>query len=145
MIYDSLTHIHNYRGLGDVYTALQFLATTDFSAMELGRYELSDSIYYMVQEYDTAPKTVSEAHKAYIDIQLIVSGREVIGVAPIECDKQLVEEKPEKDVWKYTCDTQPITLADGQFMVLYPEDIHMPGATLGAPVHCRKVVAKVKV
>ena len=72
------------------------------------------------------------------------SGEEVIGVAPIECEKELVDAKPEKDVWHYTCDTQPMTLHAGEFMVLYPSDIHMPGATLGEPVACRKIVVKVK-
>ncbi len=144
MIFDSLRHIENYKGLGDVYTALEFLKNTDFSDKDLGKYVLTENIYYMVQEYDTAPKTVSEVHEQYIDIQLIVSGRELIGVAPLECEKTLVEAKPEKDVWKYTCETQPMWLTDGDFMVLYPSDIHMPGATDGEPVHCRKVVVKVK-
>lgn len=144
MIFDSLKHIDNYQGLGRVYEALKFLAETDFSATELGKYTLTDDIYYMVQEYDTKPKTVSEVHEQYIDIQLIVSGEEIIGVAPIECEKQLVDAKPEKDVWHYTCDTQAMTLHAGEFMVLYPSDIHMPGATLGDPVAVRKVVVKVR-
>ena len=145
MIYDSLKHIDNYKGLGDVYTALKFLAETDLSGQELGRYELNDRIYYMVQQYETKPKTVAEAHEQYIDIQLLLAGEEVIGVASIDADKELVDAKPEKDVWHYTCATQPVTLTAGEFMVLYPSDIHMPGATLGAPVACRKVVVKVKV
>ena len=145
MIYDSLKHIDNYKGLGDVYTALKFLADTDLSGQELGRYELNDRIYYMVQQYETKPKTVSVAHEQYIDIQLLLAGEEVIGVASIDADKELVDAKPEKDVWHYTCATQPVTLTAGEFMVLYPSDIHMPGATLGAPVACRKVVVKVKV
>lgn len=145
MIFDSLKHIENYKGLGDVYDALAFLAKTDFSAMELGKYVINENIYYMIQEYETKQKTVSEAHEKYIDIQLLVSGNEVIGVAPIECEKQLVEANPEKDIWKYTCETEPIALAENDFMVLYPSDIHMPGATLGESVKCRKVVVKVKV
>jgi YhcH/YjgK/YiaL family protein len=144
MIFDSLKHIDNYQGLGRVYEALKFLVETDFSTTELGKYELTDDIYYMVQEYDTKPKTVSEVHEKYIDIQLVLSGEEVIGVAPIECEKELVDAKPEKDVWHYTCDTQPMTLRAGEFMVLYPSDIHMPGATLGDPAAVRKVVVKVK-
>ena len=144
MIYDSLKHIDNYKGLGEVYTALEFLAKTDFSNYELGKHTLTDNIYFMVQEYSTAVKTVAEVHEKYIDIQLLLSGEEIIGVAPIECQKELVEAKPEKDCWKYTCETQPIKLTAGEFMVLYPNDIHMPGATLGESKFCRKVVVKVK-
>ncbi len=145
MILDNLKHVDNYKGLGEVYTALKFIAETDFSSYELGKYVYNDNIYFMVQEYQTAIKTVSEVHEKYIDIQLLLSGKEVIGVAPIECQKELVEAKPEKDVWKYTCATQPIAISAGEFMVLYPSDIHMPGATLDESTPCRKVVVKVKV
>ena len=121
------------------------MAETDFTNMEIGKYELNENIYYMVQEYETKPKTVAELHEKYIDIQLIVSGKEVIGVAPIEIDKELVEAKPEKDVWKYTCETQPIWLTDNEFMVLYPNDLHCPGVAVDGAANCRKVVVKVKV
>ncbi len=145
MIYDSLKHVENYKGLGEVYNALKFLSQTDFSKYEVGKYELNENVYFMVQEYDTAVKSVSEVHEKYIDIQYLISGVEVIGVAPIESQKELVEAKPEKDVWKYTCSTQPVTLSAGEFMVLYPSDIHKPGdAKNGVPVKCRKVVVKVK-
>ncbi len=144
MIFDNLKHVDNYKGLGDVYTALKFIAETDFSTYELGKYVLNDNVYFMVQEYQTAKKTVSEIHEKYIDIQLLLSGTEIIGIAPIDTKKELVEAKPEKDVWKYSCDTQPITLSAGEFMVLYPNELHMPGATLGESALCRKVVVKVK-
>ncbi len=145
MIFDNLKHVDNYKGLGDVYTALKFIAQTDFSTYELGKYVLNDNIYFMVQEYQTAVKSVSEIHEKYIDIQLLLSGNEIIGVAPIDIEKELVEAKPEKDVWKYSCKTQPIALSAGEFMVLYPNELHMPGATLTDSVACRKVVVKVKV
>ncbi len=145
MIYDNLKHIENYKGLGEIYTALKFLAQTDFSSYALGKHVLNDNIYFMVQEYQTSKKTVSEAHEQYIDIQLLISGEEIIGVAPIECQKELVEAKPEKDCWKYACETQPIKLTAGEFMILYPNDIHLPGSTLGESVNCRKIVVKVKI
>ena len=47
---------------------------------------LGDNIFYMVQSYDTDPsKTVSEAHRKYIDIQFMVEGEEIICVADIGC------------------------------------------------------------
>ncbi len=148
MIFDTLKNIENYRGLGRVYTALEFLKNTDFDAMKLGRYELDgDNIFYMVQSYDTDPqKTIAEAHKKYIDIQFMVKGEELIGVAPIGCDEKETEAKPQNDVWFYECKTEPITLISDSFMVLYPNDLHCPGvATNNTPMTCRKVVVKVKV
>ncbi len=148
MIFDTLENIKNYKGLGRVYTALKFLAETDFSQMELGRYELEgNDIYYMVQSYDTAPaKTIAEAHKKYIDIQFMVEGEELIGVAPISCEKIETQAIPENDVWFYECKTEAMTLIEGSFMVLYPNDLHCPGvATNNKAMTCRKVVVKVKV
>ncbi len=147
MIFDTLENIKNYEGLGRVYIALEFLAKTDFSQMELGRYELDgDNVFYMVQAYETDPdKTISEAHKKYIDIQFMVDGEEIIGVAPISCEKTETEAKPENDVWFYECKTEPLTLFSGSFMVLYPNDLHCPGVSVSKPKTCRKVVVKVKV
>lgn len=88
MILDSLDHIENYKGLGRVYDALKFLAETDFSKHAIGRFELADDMYYMVQEYATKPDNKTEAHEQYIDVQCIISGREVIAVAPIQCEKR---------------------------------------------------------
>lgn len=148
MIFDTLKNVDNYKGLGRVYDALKFLSETDFSKIELGRYELDgDNIFYMVQSYDTDPdKTISEAHKKYIDIQYMVEGEEIIGVADISEDKELTEAKEENDVWFYDCKTEPLTLSAGKYMVLYPNDLHCPGvATKGKALTCRKVVVKVKV
>ena len=147
MIFDTLENIKNYEGLDKVYTALKFLAETDFTKMELGRYELQgDDIFYMVQRYDTDPdKTIAEAHKKYIDIQFMVDGKEIIGVAPISCEKTETEAKPENDVWFYECKTEPLTLIKNSFMVLYPNDLHCPGVAVDGAKACHKVVVKVKV
>lgn len=148
MIFDTLKNVDNYKGLGRVYDALKFLSETDFSKIELGRYELDgDNIFYMVQSYDTDPdKTISEAHKKYIDIQYMVEGEEIIGVADISEDKELTEAKEENDVWFYDCKTEPLVLSTGKYMVLYPNDLHCPGvATNRTALTCRKVVVKVKV
>ena len=145
MIFDRIENVNNYKGLGRVYTALKFMAKTDFTQIPIGKYELDDNIYYMVQQYDTNPdKTVAEAHKKYIDIQYIVKGEEIIAVAPIQTEKKLVDAKEEKDLWHYECETQPVVLKDGDFMVLYPSDLHLPGKAVNEPSEVLKVVIKVK-
>ena len=146
MIFDTFAHIDNYQGLGRVYTALKFLAETDLSTYKEGRYEIDgDNIFFMVQQYNSAVgKTISEAHRTYIDIQLLLAGEEVIAVAPLANGMEPVEARPESDAWFYDCKTQPIVITPGSFMVLYPNDIHLPGMANGAPAPCRKVVVKVR-
>jgi YhcH/YjgK/YiaL family protein len=145
MILDSLNHIENYKGLGNVYKALEFLKNTDFSKMEVGRYELSDDIYYLIQEYDCIERCVGEAHKKYIDVQYIFEGEEVMTVASIDCEKKLVEENPEKDVWFYSCESTPFLLKEGNFAVYFPNDIHMATVVPNKKTSVKKVVVKVKV
>lgn len=145
MIFDSLKHMDNYKGLGKVYDALTFLKNTDFSKMAVGRYELNDDMFYMVQEYEPTQKVTGEAHKSYIDVQYLISGTEVLAVAPIDGEKELAEARPEKDVWFYTCKAQPVILSADDFMVLYPNDIHQPGPAVDEPVTVRKIVVKVKI
>ena len=146
MIFDRIENINNYKNLGGVFKGLKFLAETDFTKIPVGKYELDGkNIYYMVQSYETKPdKTISEAHEKYIDIQYIVKGEEIIAVAPIQCDKKLTDAKEEKDVWHYECETQPMVLKDGDLMVLYPSDLHLPGKAVNEPKEVLKVVVKVK-
>lgn len=145
MIFDTVEHIDNYKGLGRVYDALKFLAETDFSVIPVGKYQLDgDNIYYMVQEYETSPERKIEAHLKYIDIQAVLEGEEIIGVAPISVEKTLKQECPEKDCYYYDCETQNIVIKPGNYLVLYPNDIHKPGVSVDEPKKCRKVVIKVK-
>ena len=148
MIFDTLDNVKNYAGRGRVYEALEYIAKNDFSDEQVGRYEVDgDNIYYMVQEYNSrVGSTLSEAHKKYIDIQLLLEGTEIIGYAPIAEAGKAVEEKPEKDYCLYECDTQPLTLTKGYFAVFYPQDVHLPGQAVNdIPSQVRKVVVKVLV
>ncbi len=145
MIFDTIEHVKNYKGLGRVYDALEFFAKTDFSKLPLGKVEVDgDKIFYIVQEYETAPEREVEAHFNYIDIQAIIEREEIIGVAPITVEKTVKVECPENDYCLYDCETQPILMKPSYFLVLYPNDLHRPGVSVGAPAHCRKVVIKVK-
>ena len=144
MILDSLNHIDNYAGLGRIYDGLKLLAETDFANHPAGRFDLADDLYYMVQDYTTKPENKVEAHEKYVDIQCVISGEEVIAVAPIECEKTVTEAIPDRDVWSYDCATQPVTVKAGMYMILWPNDLHKPGLTLGQPAVCRKVVVKVR-
>ena len=147
MIYDAIKNYKNYEAPTRLYRALRFLAETDWTQVEYGRYELDgDNIYYMVQDHTPKGEAAkAEAHRKYIDIQAMIEGTEIIGIAPIEADKTEIEAKPEKDAWFYTCATQNLELYAGSFMIFFPNDIHRPGLYEGAPQQCRKVVIKIKI
>ena len=147
MIFDTVEHVKNYQGLGRVYEALEFLASTDFSGLPTGKQELDgDNLFYMIQEYETEPANCrqAEGHFKYIDIQAVLCGEEVIGVAPITAEKTMTKDCRESDYCLYECETQPILMRPGYFLVLYPNDLHKPCCCVDSPAKCRKVVIKIK-
>ena len=149
MLYDSLKHIEFYKGIHPgVYRALEILRDTDFSQLEDKRYEVDgDNLFFFLQSYETKPDNdTPEAHRKYIDIQFLVSGREKMGVAPLEDMSEEVEARPDGDIWFYRGPMDYITLTAGdRFAVLWPGDAHAPSIAVNSPAPCRKCVVKVKV
>ena len=149
MLYDSLKHIEFYKGIHPgVYRALEILRDTDFSQLEDKRYEVDgDNLFFFLQSYETKPDNdTPEAHRKYIDIQFLVSGREKMGVAPLEDMSEEVEARPDGDIWFYCGPMDYITLTAGdRFAVLWPGDAHAPSIAVDSPAPCRKCVVKVKV
>ena len=149
MLYDSLKHIEFYKGIHPgVYRALEILRDTDFSQLEDKRYEVDgDNLFFFLQSYETKPDNdTPEAHRKYIDIQFLVSGREKMVVAPLEDMSEEVEARPDGDIWFYRGPMDYITLTAGdRFAVLWPGDAHAPSIAVDSPAPCRKCVVKVKV
>lgn len=149
MLYDSLKHIEFYKGIHPgVYRALEILRDTDFSQLEDKRYEVDgDNLFFFLQSYETKPDNdTPEAHRKYIDIQFLVSGREKMGVAPLEDMSEEVEARPDGDIWFYRGPMDYITLTAGdRFAVLWPGDAHAPSIAVDSPAPCRKCVVKVRV
>ena len=115
----------------------------------VGKYELEDGAYVSVQEYTTKARSEAkyEAHKKFIDIQLILSGRELIAVTPIEKMEIKDEYNEAKDVmfFHHNDECTDYVLEPGDFLILYPQDVHMPGVCVNERSLVRKIVVKVPV
>ena len=146
MIHDTLDHLFRYEGMHPgVLRGLKFLAETDFSALPDGRAEIDgDNVFANVMTVDTKPMNdTPEAHRKYIDIQYLISGREHIDVGPLEAMTEEVKANPQGDIWFYHGPMDRVTIGDGRFAVLFPGDAHAPGIAAEKPETVRKVVVKV--
>lgn len=150
MIYDRFENIDLYFGKDDkLYCVLQFAADFDTSQPD-GKYEIEgNDIYAMVMSYDTKPadELKFEAHKKYIDVQLLLAGREFLDVS---LDNGLKIDTPyseEKDVVLFdpAGNCTSVLLEDGNFVILYPHDVHQPGRQITGAESIRKMVIKVRV
>ncbi len=126
--------------------AFDYIAQIDIYTLPVGRHEVDNNMYVLVQEYITKPKAEGkwEAHRRYIDLQYVVQGAEGMGYANIH-HLQQGEYIPEKDFLPLFGEGEQITLRSGCFVLLFPEDAHMPGMALGESEPARKIVVKIAV
>jgi biofilm protein TabA len=149
MIVDRLDNAALYSGLdAGIKTALEWLQNTDLSNLDTIRYDIDgDNIYAMVQAYDSKPASEGkwEAHRKYRDVQYVAAGLESIGYAHLSTLKVSQEYNDTDDYLLAEGEGDHVTMPAGTFMILAPEDAHMPCIAVGAPAPVRKVVVKVRV
>lgn len=129
--------------------ALEIMKGVKFEEMELGRHDIHDDLFLLIQEYDskTFENMRYEAHEKYVDIQYVVSGTERIFIAPTSIMKVQEAYSPERDVVFFENIDQAcsVTLTDGGYAILYPADAHKPGVMVDGPVPVKKIVGKVRI
>ncbi len=124
-----------------------YVKAHNLQSADLGTIELDgNNLFAINAEIDgKKPEDAAlEAHRKYIDIQLLLIGSEAIGWKPLE-DGETVSQAydEEKDLVFYADEADEIiNLQPGQFMIFFPEDLHAPGIGDGT---IRKVIAKVSV
>ncbi len=150
MICDALKRIDAYKGLsGNLDAAIDFLARTNLNGLEEGRIEImGDQIYAAVSAYESKEPSDAqfEAHRRYIDIQIIVEGEERIYWLPMDGLSEEAEYSSEKDVLLFSREGGScIDLRPGLFCILFPQDAHKPGCRIKNSGRVRKAVIKVQV
>jgi YhcH/YjgK/YiaL family protein len=132
-----------------LHKALGFAAGFEKSQPD-GRYDIDgDDIYALVMTYHTkaAKELKFEAHKKYIDIQLLVEGREILDVS-LGTNLEVEVPYSEQDdgvLYKSPKHFTSVLLEPGVFTILYPNDIHRPGRKLEKEIPVRKMVIKVRI
>ncbi len=148
MIYDDIKNIGIYKGMHDrLDKALDFLKDLDVEKLTPGKFELDGSdLFYMVQDYETIPEENGkyESHNNYMDIQLLVSGSEIIRCTPYVNPEVTVEYSREKDIEFYKLDKgYDFNLIPGRFVILMPKELHAPKIMESSIQNVRKVVIKI--
>ena len=147
MVLDKIENLLQYSNLHLGFTkASEFILGTDFSKLEDGKYSIDgDNIFALLQKYETkdSENAKPETHFKYIDIQYLISGTELMGIALL--DKQAPITKDIKnDIAFYENEVSFIKFQTGMFAIFFPHDMHMPGIKLEESGTVRKVVIKIK-
>ena len=146
MIKDSLTNHAKYHSLHPLFAkAFEYLQSSDLIDYDEGKYPIDgNDMYASISEYVTKSEGQLEGHVEYIDIQYILKGTEIIGFAPKNGQKETIPYSNERDIAFYEGDYEPITLKAGEFIIFYPDDLHLPCLKNGKPSVVKKVVVKVR-
>lgn len=147
MIVDTLENLSLYFPLHpDMREAAEFLRAFAKKPGEMKRYSLNENgLFVNAETYLTKPEQgrEAEAHRKYVDLQFVLSGRERIGVSPLEMMTPAGEFQPADDIGFYTGEcAQWARLAAGGFALIWPHEAHLPGTQWGGESRVVKLVAK---
>lgn len=128
--------------------AFNFLAQTNLSAIEVGKYELDGkNVFAMVSEYQSKNESDAklEAHADYADIQYVISGEENIGVIPLSQTEVTEPYNPNKDIVFLKSDNIVYHHATNKTgFLFFPNDAHRPCVAIQNSTPVRKVVIKIR-
>jgi YhcH/YjgK/YiaL family protein len=130
--------------------AFNFLKNTDLSKLELKRYDIDgDNLFATVSEYTSKNEDAAkfEAHRKYIDLQYVISGKEVMNIAPLASIKEVINPYDDKKDIEFVTVSKVVNYkaSPSNFFIFFPTDVHRPGLKDGVNSLVRKIVIKVKV
>lgn len=126
MIVDKLKNIELYKSMiPNLESGLEAIKD-QMDKMETGRYEF-DGGFFMVQKGESKPMAegLFEAHRKFIDIQIIVRGDEEIAWAELEDTTEKTAYDEVKDAAYYEAsEKHSLYVSEGMFYIAFPHDAH---------------------
>ena len=146
MILGRLSEWRRYAALHPQFgEAFRFLETAD--QLENGRYELGGRMYVNISSVSTRPAESFpfEAHRQYIDIQLLLDGHSALTWSDTYSLTPAGAYDADKDFQLFEGEGRSVQVKKGDFYILWPEDAHKPHGDDGEPSSYRVAVVKVPV
>ncbi len=153
MVMDRLENLEQYASLNPRFpAAFAYLRRLLAEDAPNGRHVLAgtdapEDIFVNLCPCDLVPQDTAraESHKVYIDVQVVLSGDEVMYV-PSEVPA-VTEESDEKDFRLYApvplSDCDRLIVRSGSFAIFFPGELHAPCHPLASP-SSRKAIVKVR-
>jgi biofilm protein TabA len=150
MICGRLDGWRRIQGIEGLEVGFEFLEKSDLAALPPGRHEIhGHDVFALAMKAPS--KAIDEArfesHRDYIDIQYLLSGEEMIGVAPTGQLQGATPYDAAKDVTFYATPARyhELAIPPGYFAVFFPWEGHMPMCHSGGPRELHKVVIEVRI
>ena len=147
MIVDGIENFGKYTSLHKRFEEVEkYLKEHDLKSLKCGKYEIDGkNLYVNIDEYTTKETSIPEAHREYIDIQIVLDGHEKIGYADYKKGKTEIAYDGERDIEFLKAECEYFKAKTGRFFVFYPQDLHQPCITDGESSKVKKAVFKIKI
>lgn len=148
MILSNIAQSGRYAALHPLFPrAFDYIRNTDLFNLAPGRYHiLGEDLIAIVEHLPGKTREMAklEAHRRYIDIQLVLDGSEEMGWKPLaDCHNPVSEHSMEKDIrFFHDAAASWIAVPPDHFCIFFPEDAHAPLVGSGT---IRKVIFKIAV
>ena len=117
------------------------------SCFSCKRVELYNGAYMKAEKYRTKIVSTFEAHKRYVDLQIMLEGSELIHLAPITDEFEIVKPYDEdRDIEFLSGEIKDtVLLRAGECCFIDPSMAHMPGMVVNGVEEVKKIVIKLPV
>jgi len=148
MVFDSVENFSSYMCLHPYFNNVNDFIKKNMTDMAEGRYDINDQgAFAMVNEYVTKDisETFIECHRKFIDVQILLKGKERIGICnKAECKEYAYDT--DTDLQKLSGEVSFIEMTPKRFVIFFPRDGHMTQIKYGDfKERVKKVVFKIPV
>lgn len=130
--------------------AFDWIKNQDFENIRNGNYIIDgDNCFALISEYNTKKKAnvLFEYHKKYIDVQMLLKGKEIINVTDLDNIKTVVDYSNEKDIafGEKLGGFKELIMEETKVAIFFPTDAHQPCLQFSNHSEkVRKLVIKIK-
>lgn len=127
---------------------IEYAKSHDMAGMQTGRCDIDgDRLYANIAEYTTVDEGERfwEAHRAYLDVHVMLRGKEQIDLNFVRNMEEKAYVKEEDFLPMEGEKTASVTLGEGDFLVCFPGDAHRTGVKAGESEKIKKAIFKVRI
>lgn len=146
MIYGQLNHILDNISDEKLRSCIMYAKDNDLASYTLGRHDINEDVFVNIVSYETKEEDACfyEAHREYVDVHIMLDGKEIINVNEIDHMKQAPYEKENDFLPLFGDKKTAVKMYHGDVLICFPHDAHETAVKVDEKEKIKKAIFKVK-
>lgn len=127
--------------------AMDFLKNNDLNQLEAGNYAIERNLVFATVTKgltQNIENTNWESHRKYIELMVIISGKENIGIADISKATAINKYDETKDAINYKAEGEMYTARPGYYFIFFNNDVVRPNISEGRNKMVKKIIIRIR-